>query len=218
MARQEDGLRMDDPPVVCIDLAARAAMEVPLQAKQGHMRRARGFLVIVSLLLLATVARAASSEAGQKPDGQRAKEPSVADSPPRSYTEMSGCLAKRAGPSRQKVAEPTRASGEIVVNHEIFRPCCLKGKVETKVSGDRVEVVEHLSGMPCRCECSSTLRTHVPLAPGAYHLEVWLDDRGSRERVTAKNLTVTVVAGKSRLVSLSKEREMMEAERRDLKL
>lgn len=56
----------------------------------------------------------------------------------------------------------------VVVSHGLVHACCLKGEVLSEVQGTQVIITERLTGMPCRCRCSSTLRTAVGLAPGEY--------------------------------------------------
>ena len=172
------------------------------------MSQVRGLLAVAGLLCLAAPAGAASPKPGPQPDGQVEK---PTRSPAASQTELSGCLAKRTAAVKRRAPAPRAAGSAIVVEHGLRHACCLAGKVETKVGGNSVEVVEHLRGTPCRCMCQSTLRTRIPLAPGVYRLTVWLDNRGTRERITADRLEVTVAAGQSQLVSLGEAGQQAKA-------
>jgi hypothetical protein len=91
------------------------------------------------------------------------------------------------------------------VRHDLEHACCVTSRVATTVTGQDVEVVETLSGKRCRCLCTSTLRTSIPVFPGTYRLTVWLDDHGTRTRITVPDLRVVVTAQKSPLVSLGKK-------------
>jgi hypothetical protein len=168
----------------------------------------RGMVLFTAqVLLLASPAWSSPSDAGAPHADQPAKTTGVEAASVRSHTETSGCLAKRATRSKRGL-EPSRAIGRgIVVQHGFEHACCLTGRVATTVTGLDIEVVETLSGKPCRCLCTSTLRTSIPVAPGSYHLAVWLDNRGVRTRITAPDLRVVVTAGKSRLISLGEKAE-----------
>jgi hypothetical protein len=159
----------------------------------------------IAFLLLASPARPSPPEPGPPPAGQPAKPTPAPAASARSHTETSGCLEKHPEPSRREI-EPTRTTGEgIVVQHNLEHACCVTSQVATTVTGQDVEVVETLSGKRCRCLCTSTLRTSIPVSPGTYRLTVWLDDHGTRTRITAPDLRVVVTAGKSYLVSLGEK-------------
>jgi hypothetical protein len=158
------------------------------------------------VLLLASPAQASPADAGA-PHADPPANTAVPAASVRSHTETSGCLAKRTRRSKEEPASPRATDRGIVVQHGFEHACCLTGRVTTTVTGLDIEVVETLSGRPCRCLCRSTLRTSIPVAPGSYRLAVWLDNRGARTRITAPNLRVVVTAGKARLISLGEKAE-----------
>jgi hypothetical protein len=136
---------------------------------------------------------------------------------PRSQTEISGCLAKpsmrAAAPRKRSAPLPREAVTGIVVRHNFSHACCLKGAVTTTVSGGNVEVVESLTGTPCRCLCASTLRTTIPLRPGTYNLVVWLASHDARTRVTTKGLRVVVTARRASYLTIGdKDQDAIEAD------
>lgn len=65
-----------------------------------------------------------------------------------------------------------------IITHEVAHPCCLRGRVEGRIDGGLLRIDEHLTGEPCRCECSSTIRTAFRLGERVQALEVHLNDRG----------------------------------------
>jgi hypothetical protein len=107
-----------------------------------------------------------------------------------------GCLAAAgteqegekfpARPKTRSMAPPpvtVSASGlGVTVAHELEHACCLKAEVSSAVEGGAVTVTERLLGTPCRCMCSSTIRTAVGLAPGSYELVVVEQGAGGASR------------------------------------
>lgn len=94
-------------------------------------------------------------------------------------TAVAGCAAtpekepeatRSALPDESVVA--TAVATGVVLTHEVPHACCLKPKTTVEVVGDKVTVTDTLEGTPCRCRCSSTLRTAVGLAKGSYTVEV----------------------------------------------
>ncbi len=112
------------------------------------------------------------------------------------HSSVTGCLTARNAAEAARFPSPpvTRSSvpavtvrpvpGGAIVVHELAHACCLRGEVNTARSGRRVTVTERLTGKPCRCMCSSTLRTAVPLEPGRWTIEVELDQGRLRRLVT----------------------------------
>lgn len=66
----------------------------------------------------------------------------------------------------------------IVVTHALDHSCCLAAAVETTLEPGRVTLTERLSGTPCRCRCSSTIRTAVGLEPGSWEVVVVVETPG----------------------------------------
>jgi hypothetical protein len=122
-----------------------------------------------------------------------------------SRSNVSGCLAaadlrEQAG-SKHPVPPVTRGApktgprlvvvtGGIEVSHPVDHGCCLRSKVETKVAGAKVEVVERIVGDPCRCMCHSTIDTTVGLAPGDYEVIVTLVVSGNQSEELRQRVTV----------------------------
>ena len=79
--------------------------------------------------------------------------------------------ATRALPSEEKVEASALGTG-IVVSHDLPHACCLKAESKVKIDGAQVTITETLSGTPCRCMCSSTLRTAVGLKKGTWDVSV----------------------------------------------
>lgn len=77
--------------------------------------------------------------------------------------------------------------GGILVSHELSHPCCLRAEVTARVQGPVLTVVETLSGRPCRCTCSSTVRTAVGAPPGRYTVELHLALPGQPERLVSRD-------------------------------
>jgi hypothetical protein len=112
-------------------------------------------------------------------------------------SEVSGCLALTSPTEESAARYPALAPAEggegarvrinslskgLVVQHELSHACCLTATVEAWVEGTRVEVTEKLTGTPCGCTCSSSIRTAVGLGPGGYDLVLRVDTgEGPRE-------------------------------------
>jgi hypothetical protein len=107
--------------------------------------------------------------------------------PGESRTAVQGCLAAAgeaeaarfpARPATRTLAPPvtiTAAAGGALVTHQLSHACCLRSAVTTRAEERTVVVLETLSGAPCRCMCSSTLRTQLGLSPGEWTVAVDLD-------------------------------------------
>jgi len=120
--------------------------------------------------------------------------------PGTSRFEVEGCAAH---PERAMDQPPARAlpptgtavevqplrRGAMVV-HELTHACCLKANVTTQLEKKVATVHETLSGNPCRCMCSSTLRTALALPPGTYQLVVELERDKKVEKVHEQALSV----------------------------
>lgn len=125
-------------------------------------------------------------------------------SPGVSHTTVEGCLAVQGESEATRFPSPpvTRSGppppvtvaavpGGLLITHQLAHACCLQSKVSTRIEQRNVVVLETLSGTPCRCMCSSTLRTSAGLAPGRWNVAVDLDTGRRVERV----FTGTVVVG-----------------------
>ena len=118
--------------------------------------------------------------------------------PGASRTELEGCLAAGAGDATDGARFPARAASRggasdpevtisktgtgVVVTHALGHACCLKASVAASVEAGALSIDETLSGDPCRCECRSSIRTAVGLAPGKYTVSVRLHDPGGGAR------------------------------------
>ena len=114
-----------------------------------------------------------------------------------SRTAIEGCLASAGTeeegakfpqrPATRSAAPPPVTVGisglGVVVTHALSHACCLKAEVTHAIENGAVTVMEKLSGTPCRCMCSSTIRTAVGLAPGSYELAVQLQIGGGESSV-----------------------------------
>jgi hypothetical protein len=117
-----------------------------------------------------------------------------------SNTEASGCLAKNLAEQAQAPATRSRPSPDaigvtaagngIVATHDLSHACCLTAKTETKVEQQHVTIIETLEGSPCRCMCSSTLRTRVGLEPGDYTVTLQLNRAGKTETVHEQSVKI----------------------------
>jgi len=79
--------------------------------------------------------------------------------------------ATRGLPPEDKV-EASALEGGVLLTHEVGHACCLSAATAVVLEGNKVVVTETLSGTPCRCRCSSSLRTAVGLKPGTWQVEV----------------------------------------------
>ncbi len=98
-----------------------------------------------------------------------------------SRSAVSGCAAKpeaaeanatRGGLPVEEKVEAVAAGHGVVVSHDLPHACCLSAKTAAALEGTKVIVTETLEGTPCRCLCSSTLRTAVGLSKGTWTVEV----------------------------------------------
>jgi len=131
-----------------------------------------------------------------------------APGPGEGRTRIEGCLSApqsgEAAATKFPAAAQTRgapgpavkvrpAGRGVTVVHDLDHACCLTAEVDTKVAGTTVEIVEKLSGSPCRCLCHSTLSTAIGLAPGDYELVVILQQLGgSRTEVHREKVSVGI--------------------------
>ena len=98
-----------------------------------------------------------------------------------SLTSILGCLnpdksdSSKAPVSPQAGADVVPIAGGVVVTHNLIHACCLRAQVSSSIDGDFVTVREHLTGEPCKCDCTSTLRTAVGLRPGTWVVRLLLD-------------------------------------------
>jgi hypothetical protein len=89
-----------------------------------------------------------------------------------------------AGPGqREGITVTKKDDTAIIIKHNITHNCCNKAKVNTKVMKHLVHVTEKLSGVSCRCKCSSTIKTIVPLAKGDYVVTVDLNQDGKVKKI-----------------------------------
>ncbi|HEX7597984.1 MAG TPA: hypothetical protein VF518_07200 [Polyangia bacterium] len=105
-----------------------------------------------------------------------------------SSTSLSGCLTKGSPSSEgadfaQAGAEVLPIPGGVVVTHNLIHGCCLTAKVTAAIERQMVIVHEKLTGEECKCDCPSTLRTAVGLAPGAWIVRLLLDTPAAHEQI-----------------------------------
>jgi hypothetical protein len=62
--------------------------------------------------------------------------------------------------------------GGVRLVHAVHHACCLKGTLESALSGDQLTIVERLSGNPCRCRCASDMEGMVRLRTGRHRVRV----------------------------------------------
>ncbi|MDJ0761831.1 MAG: hypothetical protein QNJ97_02485 [Myxococcota bacterium] len=117
--------------------------------------------------------------------------------PKKPTTTLMGCLADpekkdstaKGAQVRRGGDKVTVAKGKsgITVSHYLNHLCCLEASVKSAVTGTNITVEEQLSGTPCKCMCSSTIKTSVPLplpmANKTYKVTVTLDDQGNKKIV-----------------------------------
>jgi len=132
----------------------------------------------------------------------------LAPGPGTSRTRIDGCLSVASANEEAAARFPARpvvrsapqkqvtirlGAGGITAVHELDHACCLKARVDTSVSGGVVQIVEKLSGMPCRCRCHSTINTVVGLSPGNHEVVVILEQRdGTRKEVHRERVSVGI--------------------------
>jgi hypothetical protein len=130
--------------------------------------------------------------------------------PGEARSELSGCLAaapSEAEGARYPVALRSGAAANaradvrvnpmgrgVIVSHDLTHGCCLKAEVTATLEGDRLVMLEQLSGAACRCQCASTVRTAVGLAPGRYTLSVRQAHGGEPKVVHEEPFTVEAAA------------------------
>ncbi len=95
----------------------------------------------------------------------------------------------RSLPTDDKVEASALGTG-IVVSHELAHACCLKAESSANVDGARVTITETLSGTPCRCMCSSVLRTAVGLKKGTWDVVVKMVEPGKTRTAWTGELVV----------------------------
>lgn len=105
-------------------------------------------------------------------------------------TVVSGCLASAGGtPTRAAPTKEGAPGVEVIAGaipkivHRLEHACCLHSRTRVVRSARSIQVVEELSGTPCRCRCSSTLTTELHVPSGNYELAVVLDQGGARSEV-----------------------------------
>lgn len=116
-------------------------------------------------------------------------------------TNISGCAATATEQEAQAFVSTTRGlpppptiqavQGGALITHPLDHTCCLKLAVTSRIEGERSAVVrETLSGAPCRCRCSSTVKTALGLKPGLWTITIELEDTQGVRRVHEQNLEV----------------------------
>jgi hypothetical protein len=75
------------------------------------------------------------------------------------------------------------------MHHAWRHACCLTATVAAHTTGRRLDIVQTISGTPCRCMCQSVINTAVPLSAGDWEVVVQQQfDYGTlevhREKVT----------------------------------
>jgi len=82
------------------------------------------------------------------------------------------------------------APGGATVVHALAHACCLRAEVSSRLEGATAVVVERLTGMRCRCMCSSTLRTFIGLPAGRWNVVVEYEAGGSVRQMPAGTVDV----------------------------
>ena len=111
-----------------------------------------------------------------------------------------GCAAKpeeaeknantRGGmPSGDKVTPSATGTG-IIDSHDLAHACCLKAESAADIQGTSVTITETLSGTPCRCMCSSTLKTAVGLKKGTWQVSLKTVEGGNTKASWSGELEV----------------------------
>jgi hypothetical protein len=96
----------------------------------------------------------------------------------------------KKGPAAKDHVTVKPAPGGIAVVHELTHACCLKADTKAKVEGKTVEITVALSGTPCRCICSSAIRTNVTLDPGEYAVSVKVTEGGTTRDAGGQTVVV----------------------------
>jgi hypothetical protein len=94
-----------------------------------------------------------------------------------------------SGSEKDKVEASALGTG-IVVSHDLAHACCLKADSVADIQGSSVVITETLSGTPCRCICSSTLKTAVGLKKGTWQVSVKTVEGGNSKTAWTGELTV----------------------------
>lgn len=143
---------------------------------------------------------AASSAAPGEPRPQPTTNASItpqSDTAPE--TTLEGCLAMPSDteqPTRSFFRPPpdkvelSAEAGAIRVTHQLTHACCLHAKTHLERAGKTATLVEQLSGTPCRCRCSSVIRSRLALPPGEHELRVRLEHGADAREVHRQTLTV----------------------------
>jgi hypothetical protein len=90
------------------------------------------------------------------------------------------------GPGGDEAVTIAGTDGGLVVSHALNHACCLKGTVTTSVEGKVIQVKELLSGIACRCMCSSTITTRVNAPPGDYTVVVSVAREGEAPKEASR--------------------------------
>jgi hypothetical protein len=116
-------------------------------------------------------------------------------------TNISGCAATATEKEAQAFVSTTRGipppptiqavQGGALINHPLDHTCCLTLAVTSRIEGDGTAVVrETLSGSPCRCRCSSTVKTAIGLKPGRWTVAIEVEDTSGVRRVQEQSIEV----------------------------
>lgn len=104
-----------------------------------------------------------------------------------------GKTPSRGGPMSRHEDDKlsVKADGKsITVEHFANHACCQKGVVTTTLGEGTIEVTETLDGKACRCMCSSTFTTVVPVSPGRYSVHVKLVSGTASKDVGTESIEV----------------------------
>ncbi len=113
--------------------------------------------------------------------------------------EVEGCAAhpergtRQAPPGAmysQTRLEVQPTPGGVIVVHELAHACCLKAKVTSHLKARTATLRETLSGTPCQCTCSSTLRSALALEPGTYQIVVELERSKKIQKLHQQEVSV----------------------------
>ncbi len=117
-----------------------------------------------------------------------------------SRAEVTGCAASATEADAQRFVSVTRGlppppniravRGGALVVHPLDHACCLKLVATSRLEGSTAIVRETLSGVPCRCQCGSTVTTAVALTPGSWTVAVEVDDAKGLRRVDQQQVEV----------------------------
>jgi hypothetical protein len=96
----------------------------------------------------------------------------------------------KKGPAAKDKVTVKPAPGGIAVVHELTHACCLEADTKAKIEDKTVEITVALSGTPCRCICSSAIRTKVALDPGEYAVSVKVTEGGKTRDAGGRTVVV----------------------------